>query len=263
MEIIKEKLENELHIFYKLFVILYADDTVILAEIEKGMQDALNIFQSYCKLWKLQVNVNKTKVMIFCKRKAKHKYKFTFQDAELEIVDTYTYLGVVFKYNGSFIETKKKLVDQSQKSLFCIYKLIRNEYIPIDILLKMFDSMIEPILLYGSEVWGFENVKIIEQIHLKFCKRILKVRNSTPNFMVYGELCTFPLEIRIKLRMISFWVKLVQNEKKLSSILYRLMLSLRINYDYDFKWIRYVESIFNETGIGFFLPANSHIMTKL
>lgn len=156
MEIIKEKLENELHIVYKLFVILYADDTVILAEIEKGMQDALNIFQSYCELWKLQVNVNKTKVMIFCKRKAKHKYKFTFQGAELEIVDTYTYLGVVFKYNGSFIETKKKLIDQSQKSLFCIYKLIRNEYIPIDILLKMFDSMIEPILLYGSEVWGFE-----------------------------------------------------------------------------------------------------------
>lgn len=94
-------------------------------------------------------------------------------------------------------------------------------------------------------------MKIIEQIHLKFCKRILKVRNSTPNFMVYGELCTFPLEIRIKLRMISFWVKLVQNEKKLSSILYRLMISLRINYDYDFKWIRYVESIFNETAIGF------------
>jgi hypothetical protein len=39
--------------------------------------------------------------------------------------------------------------------------------------------MIEPILLYGSEVWGYENLKILEQIHLKFCKRILKVRNTT------------------------------------------------------------------------------------
>jgi hypothetical protein len=35
-----------------------------------------------------------------------------------------------------------------------IYKLVRNESIPIDLQLKMFDSMIEPILLYGSEVWG-------------------------------------------------------------------------------------------------------------
>jgi hypothetical protein len=45
--------------------------------------------------------------------------------------------------------------------------------------------MIEPILLYGSEVWGYGNLKILEQIHLKFCKRILKVRNTTPNLIVY------------------------------------------------------------------------------
>ena len=32
LEIIKEKLENELRIFYTIFVILYADDTVILSE---------------------------------------------------------------------------------------------------------------------------------------------------------------------------------------------------------------------------------------
>jgi hypothetical protein len=28
----------------------------------------------------------------------------------------------------------------------------------------MFDSMIEPILLYGSELWGYEHLKVIEQI---------------------------------------------------------------------------------------------------
>jgi hypothetical protein len=76
--------------------------------------------------------------------------------------------------------------------------------------------MIEPILLYGSEVWGYENLKILEQIHLKICKRILKVRNTTPNFIVYGELGRFPLEIRVKLRMISYWCKLVNNETQLS-----------------------------------------------
>jgi hypothetical protein len=47
--------------------------------------------------------------------------------------------------------------------------------------------MIEPILLYGSEVWGYEHLKVIEHIQLKFCKRILKVGNTTPHFMIYGE----------------------------------------------------------------------------
>ena len=54
--------------YYKLFVILYADDTVILSENKDGLQKALDIFESYCEIWKLQVNVNKTKVMIFCEK---------------------------------------------------------------------------------------------------------------------------------------------------------------------------------------------------
>jgi hypothetical protein len=36
--------------------------------------------------------------------------------------------------------------------------------------------------------------------------------------MIYGELGQFPLEIRVKLRMIAFWSKLVLNENKLSSV---------------------------------------------
>jgi hypothetical protein len=56
LKIIQEKLENELHIFYKIFVILYGDDTVILSETKEGMQQALDIFESYCEIWRLQVN---------------------------------------------------------------------------------------------------------------------------------------------------------------------------------------------------------------
>jgi hypothetical protein len=52
-KIIQEKLENELHIFYKICVILYADDTVILSETKEGMQQALDIFESYCEIWRL------------------------------------------------------------------------------------------------------------------------------------------------------------------------------------------------------------------
>jgi hypothetical protein len=44
LKIIQEKLENELQIFYNFFVILYADDTVILSETKESMQQALDIF---------------------------------------------------------------------------------------------------------------------------------------------------------------------------------------------------------------------------
>jgi hypothetical protein len=64
LENIRDKLESELRVYYKLFVILYADDTVILSESKDGLQKALDIVESYCEIWKLQGNVNKTKVMI-------------------------------------------------------------------------------------------------------------------------------------------------------------------------------------------------------
>ena len=36
---------------------------------------------------------------------------------ELEYTDCFSYLGVIFYYNGNFVHTKKKLVEQAQKAL--------------------------------------------------------------------------------------------------------------------------------------------------
>ena len=41
-------LENEDALFLKLFVLLYADDTIILAENERDLQTALDSVQEYC-----------------------------------------------------------------------------------------------------------------------------------------------------------------------------------------------------------------------
>ena len=43
--------------YIKLFVLMYADDTILLAESEEDLQD--------CNKWKLQVNVKKTKIVVF------------------------------------------------------------------------------------------------------------------------------------------------------------------------------------------------------
>jgi hypothetical protein len=48
-------------------------------------------------------------------------------------------------------------------------------------------SLIESILLFSSEVWGFENIDLLERVHLKFLKNVLSVRDSTTKFMVYEE----------------------------------------------------------------------------
>ena len=64
--------------------------------------------------------------------------------------------------------------------------------------------------------------------------------------MVYGELGRFPLELWAVFRMISFWVKLVQSEGKLSNMLYFLLFCLQSKGNHSFKWIEYIKKTCNE-----------------
>ena len=104
----------------------------------------------------------------------------------------------------------------------------------------MFDSLVAPILLYGSEVWGVGKNDNIEKVHLQFLKRILGVRVTTPNCLVYGELGRYPLNINIKCRMLCFWSRLMTTEK-LSSKIYKLLFKLYANDKSDFICEKYTK----------------------
>ena len=49
-----------------------------------------------------------------------------------------------------------------------LLKKNRSLNVPLDLQLKLFDHTIVPILLYGEEIWGFENIEIIEKLHNEF-----------------------------------------------------------------------------------------------
>jgi hypothetical protein len=87
--------------------------------------------------------------------------------------------------------------------------------------------MVKPIFLNECEIWGFGNNDVLEKVHLKFCKMILNLKASTPNYMMYGELGRYPVEIDIKIRIISFWAKIIYGKQsKISCTMYSLSYHL-------------------------------------
>jgi hypothetical protein len=68
---------------------------------------------------------------------------------------------------------EKRLIDQANKALYALYYKLRNLTIPIDLQLKLFDSLIAPILVYSCEIWGIENKQGIEKLQLQFKKKNL------------------------------------------------------------------------------------------
>ena len=52
----------------KSYLLLYADDIVIIAENESDLQIQLDFINQWCKKWRLNINHNKSNVIHFRKR---------------------------------------------------------------------------------------------------------------------------------------------------------------------------------------------------
>lgn len=103
---ITDEFEQYFHMYFKLFLLLYADDTVLLSDSVADLQLELDIFQNYCNIWRLKVNIDKTKVVIFSKGRANRDVTLMFGGEKLEIAKDFNYLGVLLSQNGSFNEAK-------------------------------------------------------------------------------------------------------------------------------------------------------------
>ena len=237
--------------YLKLLVVMYADDTVLLCDSEEGMKQVLIALHTYCNEWKLKLNCNKTKVVVFSRGKVNvDKYKFEFGREKIEVVEDYKYLGILFNYNGRFRKGELELKEQATRAMYSLIGKCRKFDMPVDMQMELFNTMVLPILTYGSEIWGHSIVRELELLHLKFLKQMLFVHKKTSNDMVYGELGVYPLEIHIKCRMLCYWSRLISGKHtKLSYVMYQCLLYLDRTGLYTSPWVAFVKKLLNECGM--------------
>ena len=92
-------------------------------------------------------------------------------------------------------------------SKLSILRKSRKLHLPIDLQLQLFNSMVAPILLYVSEITGFDKSDGLERLCTQFHKIILILKKTTPNIILYGELGRYSIDISFKARMIVFLAK--------------------------------------------------------
>jgi hypothetical protein len=249
----KGTLVEETRIYVKLCILLYADDTVIFSDNPTDLQTALDLFNQYCKTWKLNINTSKTKILTISKGRNQNNNRFKIGNEVLEEIHEYKYLGIFFTRTGSFVKTKSYIAEQANKAMFSLLKKIKRLSLPFDLQIELFEKTVKPILLYGCELWGYGNFDTIERVQLKFYKYIFNLKKSTPNYMIYGELGITPLEVDIKSRTISFWSKLIDNinnneNTKLASKVYLLVYNLYIENSLKSQWFDNLKHILCHSG---------------
>ena len=108
------------------------------------------------------MNISKTKVVIFSKGKVKRFPRFYLGEEEVDVAYDYVYLGVTFNYKGTFTKAMEKQINQARKAMFIVLEKARILNLPFDVICELYEKCVIPVLLYGSEVWGFSNLRDVE-----------------------------------------------------------------------------------------------------
>ena len=88
------------------FVLLFADDTLLLSETLHDLHVLLNKPSAYCAKWNLTVNTNKTKIVIFKRSSRPEDVEFFYEKVKLDVVKKIIYLGVNVTSYGNFSQAK-------------------------------------------------------------------------------------------------------------------------------------------------------------
>ena len=104
----------------------------------------------------LNTHYDKAKCITFNKRGDKGKNVFKIKGNPIENVKSYKYLGIqISSKNCSLQRTLRDLSVKANRALFSLKTNLNLMKMPIQLLLKIYDTMVVPILLYGAEVCKF------------------------------------------------------------------------------------------------------------
>ena len=140
---------------------------------------------TYCNKWNIEVKSDKTKVVVFRNGWRSVKEHFYHNGKESAIVNSYVYLGMLLNSNGKCLHTQKRLAMSS------LINSLKQLYVTKEHQMYLFDSMVESVLGYASEIWGFHRARSIDFLHNRFCRYVLKLGKNVPLPFLYGELVSF------------------------------------------------------------------------
>ena len=166
---------------------------------------------------------------------------------------TYKYLGITFNNKGNMNDARAQLYGSALKAMHKLRRCIGGTKIDIKTALRLFDSLISPIILYGCELTNMFKIndnkginhfieKIFkteqEKLQLNFCRMILGVNNKTANVAVLGEIGRFPLFSKALKFIINFYNRAIDDHtESLLKNSFREVITQNINKSNWFNWI--------------------------
>ncbi|XP_036227319.2 probable RNA-directed DNA polymerase from transposon X-element [Bactrocera oleae] len=202
--------------------LLYADDLQIFRPITWEtdiiiLQQDINILSGWCRVNKLDLNVNKCAAVSFARSHSPIRTSYKLDRLEIAEVENIKDLGIIVDNKLTFSHHADKITSKAFKALGFILRRGKDFKNPWT-LIRLFKSLVLPILEYGSVIWSpYTNTTIdkVEKLQRKFCKS-LAYKLSSPSHIcttdeVYQCYCINKLSSRRQVADLCFFYKVVNN----------------------------------------------------
>lgn len=156
--------------------IRYADDTVLIADCDLGLQRLIDRTNSVCERFGMKINIKKTKVMSI--RKNQNVPQPCSIDGQiLEQVNKFKYLGCWIDSSLNPELEVRSRIEQARKSFVKIKKLLCDSRIKLETRLRLSKCYVWSTLLYAAETWTLKTSTLnkLEAFEMWTYRRILKI----------------------------------------------------------------------------------------
>ena len=168
-------------------------------------------------------------------------------------MNTHRHLGLTSTRLSFRVATDDEHLTRAKRGTIEILKTLRRlNCFPPGLFFKLFDAQIAPSLLYGSELWGFEQHDTVEKVHIQACKLLLKVPSYTPNDMVLGDLGRFSLFVVSAARCIQYWFRLLKQPlNRYSRKAYDMLYNMQERDCNSKNWFARIKFLLCYNGFGY------------
>jgi len=157
--------------------IRYADDTVLISDNERNLQEMLISLKNESEVRGLHINKKKTRLMVFSKSKTILTCNIYLENEKIKQVQEFEYLGSMITSDVRCDQDIKRRIAIAKKKLMEKKNIFTNSKISIETRKRFLKCYIWSVLLYGSESWTIsaEMKNRLASMEMWCYRRMLKI----------------------------------------------------------------------------------------
>jgi Reverse transcriptase (RNA-dependent DNA polymerase) len=139
--------------------IMFADDVKLVATSPEELQSLLDVLHLFCLLFDMPIHIRpqKTCIVVYgtASLRAAVQYVWKLGDQVVPVCDSYTDLGLKCTESAGMRAAHVPLAQGGRKAMHALLTLCKQHHlVQPDLKLRLFNTMVDPALSYGCQVWG-------------------------------------------------------------------------------------------------------------